>query len=419
MKNIVFFIRAFNDVDHLMPIIYRISKSPDFSIRVFCIDPKFDFRNNDNVRFLKSRCEVIVKYLYHEVAGSRLREKAWGKLLKISRRLNSYRFPSIVKKVIMRVNQLSSKKLINRLKDLPGWENEFIKRINPSCLIFDWLNPDAFGVTSILVKAKDLGISTLSLPHGMNLYTNFDILPDRKISKKEANYFDFIVSQGKLSRMHLENEGTPPEKIVDLGSLRFCDEWMDFYRENILSSTFDSPCDIAKLRVAFFLSKLQYNIDEKLIIKTIEILVQEEDTYVIIKPHTRGMSTHFMKELIEKYHIDIREETSSVLLSEWADVGLVIGSSVGLQILHDGKLLLYLCYLDSNQSFYDEVGACWKIGSIGELKDALRTLKTDKKYRPYSQEDVQNLFNHNVYAGDPTRDVIEDYFNIITNPPDR
>jgi hypothetical protein len=415
VKNIVFFIRAFNDIDHFTPLIYRVSQSPDCHIDVFCIDPKIDYRNNINIQFLSKKCDIVVKYLYEEFSRDTFGKKVWKSVLKISRILKEYRFSSFGKELIIRIYQFSGKRLIKQQRDTPNFAEYFIEKIKPDCLIFDWVNPEAFGVTSVLLKAKTLEIPSFSLPHGVNLFTNFDTYQGSNNVEKRIDYFDYTISQGELSRKHLENEGIPSDKIVDLGSLRFCREWMDFSLENIVSTNFDSPCNKNKLKLVFFLTKLKYNIDRQLILETIEMLARDPDIYLIVKPHTRGMSTGFLKDLQNKYQIDIREDDSSVLLSKWADVGMVIGSSIGLQILHDGKLLLYLDYLDSNQSVYDKVGACWKIESSDSLKDAIIKLKQDKTYRPYSSESIQKIFEDVVYAGDSSRNVIEDYFNFIIN----
>ena len=137
IKNFVVFIRAFNDVDHLTPLIYRISKSPDHKVFVFCVDPRFDYENNHNIRFLRENCGLDVKYLHSEFLDAPIWKKFWSLLLRTSRSKEGHHLPLVLEKVRIRLNGSSARKLIQRLDDSPGWVDVLFNRIDPHALIFD------------------------------------------------------------------------------------------------------------------------------------------------------------------------------------------------------------------------------------------------------------------------------------------
>ncbi|MCK4303808.1 MAG: hypothetical protein KAY24_06185 [Candidatus Eisenbacteria sp.] len=415
MKQLAVFFRAFNDLDHLTPIVHRFCESPGHRVHLFCMNPVFDFADNHNIRFLESEHGLSAGYLHDELTNIGLSTRFWRLLFKFSNTKALAGQPySTAGKIRWRIRQIFALKLLAKLGASRGWVAPFFDRVKPSALIFDWVS-DAFGLNRMITElAQTRGIPTFSLPHGMNLYTNHDCSRGQSETAAAPSYsYDYILSQGELCRSHLEHKRIPSEKIIDMGSIRFCREWMASYRDHVVEWGHDLPESGDRLRVVFFLSKLQYNVKEELLLETIEVLARDGEIHLVLKPHTRGRGAAFANELVEKYRIDVRPELSSVVLSDWADVGIVYGSSIGLQILFDQKLLIYPYYVDSNESYYDKMKACWRVDSIDELQRAMDRVKKDRSYRPYSEEDVQNLFRGNVYAGDLGRDVVEAYFRFI------
>jgi len=106
-------------------------------------------------------------------------------------------------------------------------------------------------------------------------------------------------------------------------------------------------------------------------------------------------------------------ELSSVELCEWADVVLVIASSIIIEALTQGKPALYLKYLHENITEYEEFGACWTIHNENELQDALQSLRDRKRDLPYTGENIDRWLSEIVYGGRIERNVLEDYEQFI------
>jgi hypothetical protein len=408
-SNVIFFIRAFNDVDHLTPIIARMSREKNCF--VLCMSLRFDFSGNQNIQFLEEKCGVKTQSFYDIPYLPRSLWKWFHDCFHFFYERIKW---NIFKGVFNRFRWESQRRYFGFCKDRADqWVPRFFDAFKPCSLIFDHTAPNSFLNEPLLKEAQSRSIPTFSLPHGMTVFTNYDI-GERKLAERGYDVqFDHVASQGPLSRSHLEYAGTPANVIVDLGSLRFSQNWMDFYAQNIIDRS-KAPLRYSdKIHVCFFLSKLKYNAHVHLIYETVELLAKRSDIKLILKPHTRDMEVGFLDDLIKKYNIDIEAETSSVLLSEWSDFCLVSGSSIALQVLHDKKILMYMDYLDDNQSIYKDRKASWVIESLSELENAIRTIKDDKNYRPYSQECVDEMFEYLVYANKEKHDVVESYFNFI------
>ena len=101
-------------------------------------------------------------------------------------------------------------------------------------------------------------------------------------------------------------------------------------------------------------------------------------------------------------------------LCEWADVVIVIGTSVMTEALMKGKPVLYLKYLHANTMLFEECGACWTIHNEAELEHAIQSLRVKRMNVPYTEENVNRFLSEVVYGGRTKRDVLRDYVQFIT-----
>ena len=58
----LFFVSAFNDIDHMTPIIWKMAKY-NHSLAVFCMDAEYDIKNDYRLNFLKKQ-GIQVDLLY-------------------------------------------------------------------------------------------------------------------------------------------------------------------------------------------------------------------------------------------------------------------------------------------------------------------------------------------------------------------
>ena len=145
---------------------------------------------------------------------------------------------------------------------------------------------------------------------------------------------------------------------------------------------------------------------------TFDILSKVSGVEVLVKPHTRtGKDAGIYRNLPLPNVADV----SSVELCEWADVMLVIASSIVIEMLKQGKPVLYLKYLHENTTEYEEFGACWTIRDETELQAAVQSLRGAKTEVPYEEKDVARWLSEVINGGQGERDVLKDYEEFIVS----
>jgi len=416
-KNIVFFIHAFNDIDHLTPLIWRFAQEKEYVPIVYSSKPQFKYKGNHNVLFLAKQCGVVVRDLDREFIKGSLVAPFLFVLIDIVKAIENWSMPQIAKRIRVSILKRSSKMLLRMLEATKGWRERFFSDVKPCRLIFDWGSQRNFPHTPLIHEARRRSIPTYLLPHGIFVYTHPDTTVTVTLDKKRDPVYDgdYVVTQGFGIQEPLEFRGCLPERMVALGSMRFSREWMHMYRKHIVKDVL-SEGDDRKLKIVFFLSKLHYHVYVDALRETIAMLANRNDISLIIKPHTRGMGVGFMEDIVKKKSLSVHYDTSSVVLSDWSDVALVYGSSIGLQSLYDDKVLVYPSYIDSNSTNYEKTGAAWCVESVVDLSNAIDSLVQDHTCKPYGQHEVDEMFKECVYSVSFDRNIIEDYYKFILDP---
>jgi len=255
-------------------------------------------------------------------------------------------------------------------------------------------------------------VPALSLPHGIFLYTNEASKPKSTDSRRfdKFNRFDYIIVPNRLRKEILVRSGVSREKIVVLGSARYCEEWLQQNNRilpRVIESDFGSS---AKLKVVLMMSKPQCRVDMQRMFKTCAMLADFHDIEALVKPHTRTTKD---KSLLDDVHLPKVPHVLTPELCGWADAVLVVGSSVITEALMTGKPALYLKYLHGNTTLFEELGACWTIHDEAELKNALLSLQENNAVVPYGHEQVDRFLSETVYGGGLNRDVLSGYEEFI------
>jgi hypothetical protein len=418
----LFFIRAFNDIDHITPVVWKMHQD-NYPVCVYCINPAYDIHNDYRLNFLRN-LGIPVDYVYRAFdrqLGLRHRilmyfvlwSFAIERKMDSSDRLHSLKATRMIAKQAGKIGAWFYKLAKTKYYD-QRCALKFLKQIGARILCFDWIRPHKYVVGPILSAAKKISIPTVALPHGVFLYTNEHVQTESKQNGLLERYhsYDNVIVQNNSFKNLISKSGVDEKKIHVLGSARYCDEWM-VQNNKILPRQIKPQDDGSKkLKVVFMTTRPHYRIDVARMIQTFDILSSLDDIEVTIKPHTR---TGKEAGLYENIPLSNVSEISSIELCEWADVLLVIGSSIIIEALTRNKPALYLKYLHGNITEYEELKACWIIHDENELRMALNALKAEKKHRPYADEDVDRFLTEIIYGGQKDRDVLTDYQQFIAN----
>jgi hypothetical protein len=394
----------------------------NYPVAVYCINPQYDIENDYRLNFLKEQ-GVTVKSIYDALEqktnglhktmrclfqwfyakGNKFSSHRHEKPLLLSRL--SELAVSIIGRVLYELTRISFYRR--------SWAHYFLKESDAQLLCFDHIFPSRYVVNVLLEAAREKSIPTLALPHGVYLYTNESYKAGTSARQRfhKFNRFDYVIVQNQLRKDVLVRSGISKEKIVVLGSARFCGEWLAQNRK-ILPRMIESNSQSRKLKVVFMVSKPHCRVDIERMLNTFDLLSSVGDIEVMIKPHTR---TGTNSRLFANLKLPDASNILTPELCEWADAVLVIGSSVITEALMQEKPVLYLKYLHANTMLFEECGACWTIHNETELEQALQLLRKKSIELPYGDENVNRFLSEVVYGGRNKRDVLEDYVRFITN----
>jgi hypothetical protein len=418
----LFFVRHFNDIDHFTPIVWKMHKD-NYPVVVYCMNPEYDIQSDYRLQFLRDE-GVKVDFLYSDLEQSlgllqRIVRFIFISTLAIERKLVSdlqsqlsflsRPFGRFAGKVGSRLYKFARRRFYNI-----NWARDLLEQLGAQALCFDWIRPHKYVVDVLLKVAKELSIPTLSLPHGVFIYTNDSIKigSSGEIIFEKYYRYDYVIVQNRLFKEIIARDGIERDKIYVLGSARYCKEWMEQNRKIIPRGIKSNHANAEKLKVVLMTTRPQYRINIERMTETFDILSNISGIEAVIKPHTRTGSEAKIYENLPLYDVS---ELSSVELCEWADVVLVIASSIIIEALTQGKPALYLKYLHENSTEYEELGACWIIHDENELKDALMALQRGKSKMPYTDESVDRFLSEIIYGGRSERDVLKDYEDFIVN----
>jgi hypothetical protein len=382
----IFFIRQFADLDHATPIIYKMAQKGSAAIRLLCQDLDYDIHTDFIIKYLREKFGIQTDYSYslYAVGGFK---SILSKFVLWARQA----FPKIGGKLF--------KKFQHQMYD-EKWAESLLTHLEASALILDFQKETKFSTRVLTEAARHLGIPVIAITHGVTM----------RVSDIEEKSYLFAADLKICANHHqvefYKTQNDTEDDIKVAGSTRYCDEWESIYN-SILTNTFechDLPGDNEKLKVLFFeRPKIGFYGDHDIV-----QAVGKLDFVNVVhkgKPKIKFASSRVAGS-----------SYPSARLVQWADVVVMSISSIALEVLWQGKPLIYLKYLSPHDlCVFEQYQACWVVNSQTELTDALKKIHLNSAYRPYRQENVNRLLEDAVYAGDKTRDILSDYAELILN----
>lgn len=412
MKKFLFFLRAYNDFDHLAPLIWKCLEKGDEPVIMlttnFKIEDDYRFKliNQDkNVRVIYDVDKVFEKHF----KAKTFIQKFNRKIYMLRRRPNSF-----IGKVY--------RKLFYNLSS----EMNFLRKENFHACIFEWSTPFARGdkIEKYFIASKALGIKTLALPHGCNIFVNSDVtsgyrdslIKGKFVDQSETNLFDYYIFQNPIRRDGWVKWGFDPAKTQAWGSLRFYPDWAK--RNLEFCPPFDTKnLPSKKLRVAFMQFQKEYNINNLKVKDFLKKLSNIDDISIVVKDATREGKSFYDKsketrELGKSLVSWVGNEVHSPSLIAWSDLVIVIGGSIGIEAMLQNKHVLYPSFLSSNFTLYEKYNAAFCTNSEEDSITLINCLK--KGIEVAIPEGKEDMFKEIIYAGKEKYDVLEKYYEEIS-----
>ena len=401
---LVFFLRHFNDVDHISPIIWECVEQDDDVLAVL-LDTAYPNESDPRLQFLNE---------YDNFESSTVDDFldiSWGdEMFKLQENDTepSRRFYRYLRRLLQKTS------LSNRYA-VPALRN-----VDPTACVFEWGPPLRTSHAEFYLAAQELDIPTLSVPHGAHIYTHIDIKPFRARAAEEGrqimasrNGYDAYVEQSPYHKESNTVFGINPKNHYLIGSARYYPEWQsineEFYdRYTPKEQTGD------RLNVVFMLPHWNYHVDKEKTTSLLSELAAKDWLYLVIKDHTRGDSLppDVYETIAEVPQAEIIADVASVSLIKWSDVVVNFGSSIGVEAFLQGKDHLYPAHLHSNNTVFDKSEAGYHSDSNAATVQTLKTIHKGEA-DPVSAERVQELYQLMIYGGKEEFDVLQKYRELI------
>ena len=422
-SNFVIFIRHFAALDHVLPFIDYVLKNKKGTVQLLLEWEELPGAQ-DHLEFLNRIHKVYPAYFYDIVFSPfyKIIFRSYRKFLNAD--LAFYRripytnfFLAVIKAVGKRVYEFV----------LSGTIKKFIYGLSDSCVVMgDFGNELGFPAKHVVKYARKKFISTRCYPHG--IYTSADI---DNISKGKLKYNDFIKNKiinkirgkryyyekylacyyQKDTYYHSPSSGKFKEhkRIIEVGNLRYTYEWNDVIKSYLLGKYNFEYGDKAKLNVVLFISSAKYNVIPEMLCKTIKALEELEHINIVYRPRK-------ITDLVNADNPSFKGcnalDIPSIVLSDWADIGILYGSSIGFQLLLDKVPIIVPSYIHNNSTIYETYDVCIKAENIKKL---IWILSHDKRAINdlVDHEKSRKLINDIFYGNKTYQMLMEEYFNIV------
>lgn len=404
-----FFIRSYNDTDHFAPLIAEFIIRNENPLVIVYTD--FEYENDYRFKYLISLGKVeIIKDVDKDFVNYLKKKKFFNKLLNKLYLIKRNRRNFIGK--LYRKLFFNCKKQINVLRD---------KEIGVCA--FEWGTPFERGnkLEKYFIAAKGMGITTIAIPHGCNVFLNSDVTTGyRKLMEKgiipektDLSLFDYYILQNPIRRDGHIKWGLDPIKTQAWGSLRFYPDWAEKNRK--ICPKFELEQN-EKTKVVFMQFQKEYNIFNKEIFETLKKISLIKDISLVVKDATREGKEYYDKNkasgLLGKSLVGwFGNDIHSPALVNWADIVIVIGGSIGIEAILQNKILVYPIYLNNNSTLYEYYDACYCPKNDTELEKLIRDKIKGAKFPQKSG--ANDLLKEIVYAGNEKYNVPQKYYEIF------
>ena len=394
---ILFLLRSYNDIDHIVPIIW---KALGYGLKCYYIFVDNDFSDDYRINFVRSRGarQITTSFLidYHQITRKRI----------------PFYF---LRRIVDRVVAL-------------GVGTKILLTYKIDSVVNEWSGPYGREMAEYFLRSATLlRIPRFCVPHGYHYWTNTVINESvRTYVKKHGQlpsfsnrrqYTAYIVQTNNIRQYYLAHR-MPPKTIYVLGSTRFSREWQKINSEicpkSSLAMTVRQPCN-----VLFFVPDWSYYIDRAATISLLLGVAQLTNICLLIKQNTRGTGGLTPTEIESldsptSDYIVIGDEHHSTDLISQSHCVINFASSIGFEAMLQGKVVCNPCYLTANNTIFDKSGAVIDTFSKSETLRFVASISEGRKNFP-GQDIVSRFLLEHVYAGTEKTEVLDRYVQLIAN----
>ncbi len=395
-KRLIFLVRAFNDLDHFTPVMWKTLQQ-GHHVELIFTDARID--QNYLTKFLKREgiIERNPKYLrwYHSSFRPRLRGSRLCRLLDALLGV----LPALV----------------------------FLGFRRRSSMIVEWGGISGRELARyFLVANRLMMIPTFSLPHGYHIWTNKNInelmvslgASHKKFDFSERNRFDRVVAQSRNVGQFFQSRGVLKEKLAVIGSPRFCEEWTYKNLDLALAEHPDIGVPADKPFFLVFLGNWQYRMNRAACLGMVNALRKNRSANIVIKGHSRGDLVGGLvpdeREIwLSETIFYANESIPSNVLIHHSRAVINYGSSIGIEAIVQRKPLCNASFITENTTIFDNSGVTWDAQNISNVVEFVERVLNVPEMTTMTEESRTAFLSDHVYAGQSEADVLDSCVNLI------
>jgi hypothetical protein len=417
----LFLLRAYPDVDHLVPLAWKMLEQGDHVVMLF--ERPFPARDDYRLQFLSRspgfelvELPGIASPSYPAALAARLRWRG----RRLHRLLEAWRIEAVVLDWGYAVKNWSRiEERLPRLADRRFWWRALQRPMTRIRLLGDHVVPPFRA--ALIAAARARGLPVFCLPHGVQLRMNPDgsrVLgrgPGGAPYDDGRRVFAACVFPAEYDReIQVRRFGLDPARAHVWGSLRFSSEWSHVLRE-ICPPAQLPACREGQARVVFFLPKWHRRADEQGTFDLLRSIGARSDIQLVLRTHARpgrsDLPAPVLDDLRHRPDVILTQAHSPALIGA-ADAVIAVNSSIALDALLQRKPLIYAGYLHGNRLVFDELGGCLRAGSAAEVHRLLDAVAASAPPAVDAAE-VDRVLRTVVYGGREPFDVLAHYYREI------
>jgi hypothetical protein len=413
----LFFLRHYNDIDHITPVIYKWIGSGHSCDIVLIGNSRF--RNDYRIEFLGKLPGVRMAYIGDLLSPAEFTRWFLQTLILI----RSLRRPFLAPLMA------ALARLYNAERRAPLWHQTAQRLLTRSfgeshqgVVVFDWIERNSSicveWVEIVLSTARAMGLGTVSLPHGDSPHAS-QLIRRRELHLKpdttfaNAGIFDKVVVPNELCSVRFR-PFMDHRKLAVLGSPRYCDEWLAKLAQLMPPSPLAHSG--SRLKVVMFLRKSNFSTFWEEVGEVVRIIAGFPGVELIIKPHTRGgwqQSLTRDVSLRRLPNVSVAGNTHSIYLMNWADVIIDLATSVVFEAVKAKKPVLAGDYLHAGRSALAEYLPETELRCRDDVYRQIEGFLSRGCDNFYIEAHHQRFIQEMINAGEGDGDVLSRYVRLL------
>ena len=417
MKKLNFFIREYNDFDHILPILYYLNKKKIFSIKIYSIGSNI-YKSKYHLKILNDEVNLKIEK-FDEIYNKNIVYHLHNFIFKLIKKLN-------IKNTYLNILIFFSLNIFNSLSQylfFTIFNLKFLKIFSKSVVIADFGTENVFPYNGILKICKKNKIPIVAYAHGVNIFSNLDPI---RVSKTQQNKFKKLIVNFLLwrknsyyydnylvgieqnvylrSTMYKSFKKTQLKRVIEIGIPRFTNEWIQIL-DNYYNRKFNN---IKKINLCIFLSNEKFNVDINKLDNLLKRLSTLNKINFIIKGHTRSGLSGLKNKTYLNYVSN--EESNNIIAN--IDIAIAYGTSIVFQAIQKKIPVIIPSYLDNNEHIFIKYGASYQAKNEESVIEFIEKFNKELYFKD-KNINIQKFISKIVYNNQNYENMMNQYVNFF------